>query len=75
MGSEDKIWADASQPATLIDGEKSVDCYTLGEAVIARDNLPEPRRSAATIKCGDRVYAPSGRIDHQHFAQRRFKDL
>ena len=29
---------------------------TLGEAVIAYDNLPEPRKSAATIKCGGRVF-------------------
>jgi len=33
-----------------------MDCYTLGEAVIAYDNLPEPRKSAATIKCGGRVF-------------------
>jgi hypothetical protein len=49
MGSQkDKIYIDARQPATLIDGDKSIDCSTLGEAVIAYDNLPEPRKSAAT---------------------------
>ena len=32
--SDGKIYADVSQPATLIDGDNSIDCPTLGEAVI-----------------------------------------
>ena len=55
-GEEDKIYADVSQPATLIDGEKSIDCPTLGEAVVALDHLPADRQSAAMIKVGDRVF-------------------
>jgi hypothetical protein len=46
MGSQkDKIYIDARQPATLMDGDKSIGCSTLGEAVIAYDNLPEARKS------------------------------
>jgi hypothetical protein len=50
--------------AALIDGDKSVDCSTLGEAVIARDNLPEPHKIAPTIKCCGRVskYSPLRRL-------------
>jgi hypothetical protein len=59
MSSEDKIYVDASQPATLIDGDKSIECPTLGEAVVALDHLPEPRQSAATIKIGGRVFTAS----------------
>ena len=49
-GEEDKIYADTSQPATLIDGDILIDCPTLGDAVVALDNLPEPRKNAATIR-------------------------
>ena len=49
-GEEDKIYADANQPATLIDGDILIDCPTLGDAVVALDNPPEPRKSVATIK-------------------------
>ena len=62
---EDKIYADASQPATLIDGDVSIDCLTLGDAVVALDNLPQPRKSAATIKIKDRVFTAS-EIDRLH---------
>ena len=59
MGNEEKIYADASQPATLVDGDKSIDCPTLGDAVVALDHLPEVRKSAALIKVGDRVFTAS----------------
>ena len=65
MDNEDKLYADESQPATLIDGDKSIECLTLGEAVIARDHLPELRKSAATIKVGPRVCA-AAEIDRLH---------
>jgi hypothetical protein len=48
-GDKDKIYADASQPATLIDGDKAIDCPTLGEAVVALDHLLADRQSAAMI--------------------------
>ena len=64
-GEEDKIYADASQPATLIDGDISIDCPTLGDAVVALDNLPEQRKSVATITVKDRVFTASD-IDRLH---------
>ena len=70
MGNEDKIYADASQPATLIDGDILIDCPTLGDAVVALDNLPEPRKSAATIKVKDRVFTAS-EIDRLHHRKAR----
>ena len=65
MGNEDKIYADASQPATLIDDNIFIDYATLGDAVIALDKLPEPRKSAAAIKVGDRIFTAS-EIDRLH---------
>jgi hypothetical protein len=69
-GEEDKIYADASQPATLIDGEILIDCPTLGDAVVALDNLPEPRKNVATIKVKDRVFTAS-EIDRLHHRKTR----
>jgi hypothetical protein len=65
MGNEEKIYADASQPATLIDGDILIDCPTLGDAVVALDNLPETRKSGATIKVKDRIFTAS-EIDRLH---------
>lgn len=65
-----KIFADASQPATLRHGNTSVDCYTLQEAVLAWMRLPEKDRAQATIK----VNVPGGptytaaEIDRLHIA-------
>ena len=70
MSGEDKIYADASQPATLIDGGESIDCPTLGEAVIALDHLPADRQSAAMIKVGDRVFT-AAEIDRLHHRKTR----
>ena len=69
-GEEDKIYADTSQPATLIDGNILIDYQTLGDAVVALDNLPEPRKSVATIKVKDRVFTPS-EIDRLHHRKTR----
>ena len=67
---KDKIYADASQPATLIDGNILIDYQTLGDAVVALDNLPEPRKSVATIKVKDRVFTAS-EIDRLHHRKAR----
>ena len=69
-GEQDKIYADASQPATLIDNDILIDCPTLGDAVVALDNLPEPRKSAAMIKVGDRVFT-AAEIDRLHHRKTR----
>ena len=66
----DKIYADVSQPATLIDGDILIDCPTLGDAVVALDNLPETRKSAATIKVKDRIFTAS-EIDRLHHRKPR----
>jgi len=62
---KDKIYADATQPATLIDGDNSIDCPTLGEAVVALDNLPADRQSAAMIKVKDRIFT-AAEVDRLH---------
>ena len=67
---KDKIYADASQPATLIDGDNSIDCPTLREAVVALDHLPADRQSAAMIKVGDRVFT-AAEIDRLHHRKTR----
>jgi|SRR6516165_7628535 len=72
-GDKDKIYADASQPATLIDGDNSIDCPTLGEAVIALDHLPADRQIAARIKVGDRVFT-AAEIDRLHHRKAASKD-
>ena len=64
-GEKDKIYADASQPATLIDGDNSIDCPTLGEAVVVLDNLPADRQSAAMIKVKDRIFT-AAEVDRLH---------
>jgi hypothetical protein len=51
-----KIWVDVNDPATLIDGDNSVEYLTLGAAVVARDNLPADRINGAKIKCGARIF-------------------
>jgi len=51
-----KIWVDVNDPATLIDGDNSVEYLTLGAAVVARDNLPTDRINGAKIKCGARIF-------------------
>jgi len=51
-----KIWVDVTEPATLIDGENAVDYLTLGEAVVARDNLPADRIDSAKIRCGAQTF-------------------
>ena len=42
MGNEDKIYADASQPATLIDDNIFIDYATLGDAAVSYTHLTLP---------------------------------
>jgi hypothetical protein len=51
--SDDKIYADASQPATLRYRAKSIDCYTLGEAGLEWTRLSEQDQAQATIHLSD----------------------
>jgi len=54
--SQEQIYADASQPATLLDGDRTEHCCTLGESVIAKENLPADRKRAAKIRCGSKAF-------------------
>jgi hypothetical protein len=56
MSEAEKIYVDASQPATLRYGANVIDCPTLQEAVLVFDRLPEKDREQATIK----VSVPNG---------------
>jgi hypothetical protein len=52
----EKIYVDASQPASLHDGEAVTECPTLPEAVIAWQHLPEERQRTATIRTAKDVF-------------------
>jgi hypothetical protein len=60
MSSDDKVWADANEPdAVLIDGDKSIRCLTLGEAIAEWERLPEARQKAASVKASSgRIFTP-----------------
>jgi hypothetical protein len=51
--STDKIYMDATRPATLRYAERSVHCFTLREAKLAWNRLPPGQRRTATIKVVD----------------------
>ena len=63
----DKIYVDATRPATLNDGAGvQTDCLTLGEAVAAWQRLPPEQKIRATIKViGGPVYTAC-QIDRLH---------
>jgi hypothetical protein len=64
----DKIYVDASQPATLQHSGRSVECPTLHEAVIAWRGLPDKDRHQATIQVlGGPLYTADqiGRLYHE----------
>ena len=63
----DKIYVDATRPATLNDGAGlQTDCPTLGEAVTASQRLPPEQKIRATIKViGGPVYTAC-QIDRLH---------
>jgi len=69
MTDDDAIYVDASQPATLRYPGGSVDCPTLQEAVIARNNLPSKDRNQATIKVNiaDGPVYTAQEIDRLHY--------
>jgi hypothetical protein len=50
MSDDDKIYVDASQPATLVDGELNTDYPTLQGAAIAWHRMPPERQKTATIR-------------------------
>ena len=71
MGDEGEIiWIDASLPATLFDGSKSINCPTVQEAVIEWNHLPSTRKGAATITVEGRVFT-AAEIGRLHNSKRR----
>jgi hypothetical protein len=50
MSDDDKIYVDASQPAILQHAGQSIDCPTLGEAVMEWHRLPAVTTGAKLIK-------------------------
>ena len=53
---DEKIYVDASQPASLLDGAAVTDCPTLQEAIIAWRHLPKERQRTATIRTAANVF-------------------
>jgi hypothetical protein len=57
LSTDDKIYVDAGQPATLRRPGNSMRCYTLAEAAMAWHRLPADQKATATIKVdGGRLY-------------------
>src|ERR1700683_240308 len=56
MSDDENIYVDASQPATLNDGEVRANTPTLQEAVLAWHRLPPERQQSATISAGGQLY-------------------
>ena len=68
LSDAEKIFADASQPATLQHAGGSVHCHTLQEAVLAWMRLPEKDREQATIQADDGTVYTAKEIDRLHVA-------
>ncbi len=62
------LYVDASRAAQLDHGAKTENFYTLQEAKMAWDRLPEARREIATITSAGRMY---GRSDIERFHYQR----
>ena len=65
--NDEKIYVDASRPATLNNGGSLDDCPTLEEAVMAWHRLPPEQRKRATIRVmGGPLYTAT-EIERLHF--------
>ena len=71
MSDDYKIYVDASQPATLNNGDGALtDCATLQEAVLAWHRLAPQQKIRATVKViGGPVYT-AHEIDRLHYGPR-----
>lgn len=63
MKEADKIYVDASLPATLRYGSESIHCSTIGEARLAWDRLSADDRARATIRASDGTVYDASQID------------
>jgi hypothetical protein len=64
--SNDKIYVNASQPATLRYRAKSINCLTLQEAVLEWMRLSEQDRARANICASGDVVYKADEIDRLH---------
>lgn len=64
--TDNKLFADASQPATLRYGAKSIHCPTLQEAVLEWMRLADHDRAQATISASDGTVYNADQIDRLH---------
>jgi len=65
--SNEPIYVDASQPATLSYSGHSAKCFTLQEAKLAWDRLPNELKEIALIEVyGGQVYA-ADQIERLHY--------
>jgi hypothetical protein len=75
MSELEKIFADASQPATLRHAGGSVHCHTLQEAVLAWMRLSEKDREQATIWADDGAVYTAKEIDRLHIAPTPYAEM
>ena len=75
MSDTDKIYADASQPATLRHAGGSVHCHTLQEAVLDWMRLSVKDREQATIRTDDGTVYTANEIDRLHIVPKPYADM
>ena len=63
---DDKIYADPTEPAVLRYGDTTVECPTLGEAVLEWQRLPAEKQARATIKVANGTVYSASEIDRLH---------
>ncbi len=63
---DDKIYADPTEPAVLRYGDTTVECPTLGEAVLEWQRLPAEKQARATIKVANGTVYRASEIDRLH---------
>ena len=68
--NEQKIYVDATRPATLNNGGVIDDCPTLQEAVIAWHRLPPEQRQRATIRVMGGPLYTAGEIERLHYSRK-----
>jgi precorrin-6x reductase len=67
LEESEKIYVDASTPrAALVDQDNTMQCPTLGEAVMEWHRPPKDRKRAATVKVFGRVYS-AHEIGRMHY--------
>lgn len=66
MGDKDNIYADPTEPTVLRYGDTSIECPTLGEAVLEWQRLPAEKQARATIKVKHGMVYNASEIDRLH---------